>query len=555
MSEKQSVFGFNTRPITISIAVIGVITIMLEFQEIGLTLIAVAGLFAAAEFILDRLRRIGVEKLAFGSLLIGIGFTLLAVLVIGFAWSLFADITGVYLTIAGLVLMILGYTTEYYDLNMRLIAFYQKVTGQLSEMFDNFRRRYLKSPWAVIIYLLLIYLIISYFYPIILLDYELGPLNFRMIIILLIVIFLVIEFREFVKFGIIRIIELLGILLLGIWKRLRNLPDLVITFFRKLWAFLLSFLNASWSFVTNIPRYVKNFFVGMYNGLVQFRRRYLTSIWITLFYLSCIYFIVSLIIPSIQEPLKVIPLNPWVSQILIAILFYSIDKRKSIWRAFVKFYNSLKEFLSIIYNWIKLIPTTIWNIILGIYNILKWIFTGLLNFFKAIPKFFRRVFERIVIIFNYLGRNTFFIGFTSFGVFGILSLTKDDSILGGFSVVLLIISLSLLMLQRGDTIGRRIRQTQQSAYQTSFRIRAFFKRKKFTTCQNCQSEIKEDLKFCNQCGNKVPSCMICKFSLKTDEEYEQCAKCQYFYHSEHIQKWTEIMPNCPVCREEWVSMD
>ncbi len=406
----------NARPFVIALATIGVIVIVLNYLEIGLTLIAVAGLFAAGEFILDRLQRIGVEKLAFGSLLVAIGFVLFAIPVIGFAWQLFDNTTGVYIALAGITLLVFGYTTEYYDLNMKIINFFEKTKGQLSELLDNFRRRYLRSIWTISAFVVMVYYFVSFFVSALLQPLEIIPfLSPRINLIIIFSLLLLIEFREFIKFALGRTAELSVLLIQGILTRLKNIPGMLK------------------SMLLGLKKLIKSIIIGS------------------------------------------------------------------------------KKLLIALYN-------------LSIYLV------------------------------NSLLSNIYMIGFTGFIIFGIMSIFSKDLILSSFAIIMLIISLSILFVQKEDSVSRRLRQTQLGAYKASFRVKTLFSRKKMVNCPYCSQGIRQFAKYCVHCQRQLPTCMICKHNLNKDDEYEQCSSCKYFYHSEHIDKWTEIMPTCPTCRADWVPL-
>jgi len=53
-------------------------------------------------------------------------------------------------------------------------------------------------------------------------------------------------------------------------------------------------------------------------------------------------------------------------------------------------------------------------------------------------------------------------------------------------------------------------------------------------------------------------CMICKLSLRKNQEIMKCPFCHSYFHSEHLQEWLQIADDCPVCnkslyRKKWRS--
>ncbi|MCY3412561.1 MAG: hypothetical protein INQ03_13060 [Candidatus Heimdallarchaeota archaeon] len=217
----------NIRPYVISLAVLGVVAVIFEQVEIGLTLLAAAGLFAFASFIVDRLRRIGVESWVLGSIVVGIGFTLLAVVLIGLAWNILDYTLGIILVILSVFLMVLGYTTEYFDLNVKLIEFYNKSKVQITEALNRFRARVFHSVFTGIAFILSLILLASFFYEPLITSLLFLPIHPRWAMVILILFCLAIEVRELVITLLNRLLHFLLLLLQGLFRRIRNFPGIV----------------------------------------------------------------------------------------------------------------------------------------------------------------------------------------------------------------------------------------------------------------------------------------------------------------------------------------
>lgn len=396
--------SWNTRPYVIVLSIIGVI-FSIFYLDIGLTLIAFSGLLTAAEFIRERLKKIGAESWALGSIIVGLGFVLFTIPVIGFAWSFISASNGIILVVIGVILMIIGYTTEYFDLNLRLLKFIENVKIQFHKLIHKIKTKFLRSIWTILAVTSFTLLILSYFYSQILDPFSnIFPnyqLSARLLLVTLSVLFLLIEYREFIGFMFVRVGEFLSLIMRGIVRRLINIKEFII-------------------------------------------------------------------------------------------LLY--DKLKSLIKSSLSF---LKE----------------------------------------------------IIIFSF--ENTFIIGFSSFLIFGALSLLSKDLILSSLSIISLIISLGLILVKYEKEISVRVRSTQQTAYKSAFRIKNLVRRKKFVNCPNCDFEVVKDSLTCLNCDNEMPKCMICKDLLRKDQDFEECQNCKYHFHKDHIDKWIQILPKCPICKNDW----
>lgn len=48
---------------------------------------------------------------------------------------------------------------------------------------------------------------------------------------------------------------------------------------------------------------------------------------------------------------------------------------------------------------------------------------------------------------------------------------------------------------------------------------------------------------------KPAVCMICKLSLKGNQNITQCPMCQSMFHKKHIVDWLRVKGKCPVCQQ------
>ena len=223
--------------LTIIIAVIGLLLTAFEMIEIGLTIIFIAGLLMASEFIRSRLRKLTAQTWALGSIIVWIGFVIMSLPVIGFAWDIISSPLDVILFAAGLLMMIFGYTTEYLDLNQKLIQFWYKTKSRLRNITTKLREQVFRSIWALSAIVVLLVIISSYIFPIIQTGVELLSISIisgRQILFVLFGLLIIIEIRELIIFAINRIGNFFLIILNGLIRRIRHLPSLIKTLFVRL---------------------------------------------------------------------------------------------------------------------------------------------------------------------------------------------------------------------------------------------------------------------------------------------------------------------------------
>ncbi len=48
---------------------------------------------------------------------------------------------------------------------------------------------------------------------------------------------------------------------------------------------------------------------------------------------------------------------------------------------------------------------------------------------------------------------------------------------------------------------------------------------------------------------KPAVCMICKLSLKGNQNATQCPMCESMFHQKHISDWLRVKGKCPVCQQ------
>ncbi|MHA2233580.1 MAG: RING finger protein, partial [Candidatus Hodarchaeales archaeon] len=69
---------------------------------------------------------------------------------------------------------------------------------------------------------------------------------------------------------------------------------------------------------------------------------------------------------------------------------------------------------------------------------------------------------------------------------------------------------------------------------------------KVTTCSFC-GKMLENARKCQNCGNPVLRCSICRLSVAFEENTATCPECGSIFHQGHLEEWLKIKGNCPVC--------
>lgn len=235
MSEEKSRSRLGM--LTIIIAVVGLALMAFEMIEIGLTILFVAGLLMASEFIRSRLRKLTAETWALGSILVWIGFVILSLPVIGFAWDVISSPFDVILFSIGILMMIFGYTTEYLDLNQKLIQFWYKTKYRLYNIITKLRDRLFKSIWTLSAIVVLLVIISTYIFPPVQTVIEVLSFSIfsgRQVLFFLFGILVIIEMRELVIFALNRVSNFFLIIFNGLIRRIRHLPGMIKTLFVRL---------------------------------------------------------------------------------------------------------------------------------------------------------------------------------------------------------------------------------------------------------------------------------------------------------------------------------
>lgn len=239
MNEKEK--RFNLAIPSITSAVLGIILLAIQQSEIavsiGLSLIFIASLLMAGTFIRSRLADIGAQTWALGSVLVWTGFFLFSLPVLAFAWNQLQS-ARLILVFLGVLLVILGYTTEFFDLNEKFLKVLDRLAGEFQKLTVKFRQNFLRSIWTRIAFLMILWLVSSFFWD------TLFPLSFIVsdqswiteqgLVVVIGALSLGIEFRDFIRVLLASLFSLLVVLAQGIIRRLLNIPGLISVLFLRL---------------------------------------------------------------------------------------------------------------------------------------------------------------------------------------------------------------------------------------------------------------------------------------------------------------------------------
>ena len=72
----------------------------------------------------------------------------------------------------------------------------------------------------------------------------------------------------------------------------------------------------------------------------------------------------------------------------------------------------------------------------------------------------------------------------------------------------------------------------------------------FYTCRHCGCPINKDSIMCEDCGEEVLRCVICKLPVSLGDTIGQCSLCQAQGHLNHMQEWVSEKNKCPYCLQE-----
>lgn len=224
---------------SIGLSIIGVLLTYLESERIGLTLIFFSALFIFGTFIYNRLQVISAEKWAIGSIIVWIGFFLFSLPIFGVAWKIIGLKARILLFIFGIVFILLGFATEFFDLNLKLLKLVNQTKIKLNVFFNKLKERLLSSVWTFLIFIASSLLIVSFFFPIMTesIDSILPDYNFfttQLILIYIIIFSILMEIRELLSLLIISFGIAIKLLLRSLARRLIQFRELVVSLFFRL---------------------------------------------------------------------------------------------------------------------------------------------------------------------------------------------------------------------------------------------------------------------------------------------------------------------------------
>lgn len=95
----------------------------------------------------------------------------------------------------------------------------------------------------------------------------------------------------------------------------------------------------------------------------------------------------------------------------------------------------------------------------------------------------------------------------------------------------------VIVLSRRSIISKRERLIREAA-------------SVFYSCRHCGYPIDKDSIMCEDCGEEVLRCVVCKLPVSLGDGIGQCSLCQAQGHIDHMQEWVSEKNKCPYCLQE-----
>ncbi len=239
---------------SIGLSIIGVLFTYLEHERIGLTIIFFSALFIFGTFIFNRLQVIGAERWAIGSIIVWIGFLLFSFPLFAVAWEILILKTRIILFTLGIVFIGLGFATEFFDLNLKLLKLIKQTKIRLNIIFTKIKARLLSSIWIFLIFISSSLLILSFIFPVIAesTDQLLPNYNYittRWILVYITIFSTIIELRELISLIFISISTAITLFMRSLTRRLIQFRELIVSLFVNLKLLIIQIWNGLKTFV------------------------------------------------------------------------------------------------------------------------------------------------------------------------------------------------------------------------------------------------------------------------------------------------------------------
>ncbi|MHA2278901.1 MAG: hypothetical protein ACXAC2_24235 [Candidatus Kariarchaeaceae archaeon] len=217
---------------SVGLSLLGVVFAYVNRIEIGLTLIFFGGLFIFGTLIYKRLYVLGAEKWAIGSIIVWLGFFLSSLPVFGYAWGLMTNSTRLILFSTGLLFVFLGFLTEFFDLNLKLLNLIKQTKIKVAEFVKRLKSRLLSSVWIFLMFISSIWLITSLLIPQVLeplnrIVPESTYLDSRFFLLYVFVLSLILETRELIILFLSSFTNAIYLLLQGLGRRILQAKGLI----------------------------------------------------------------------------------------------------------------------------------------------------------------------------------------------------------------------------------------------------------------------------------------------------------------------------------------
>ena len=243
------------------------------------TLFPYTTLFRSGTFIYKRLYFLGAEKWAIGSIIVWFGFFLFSLPIFGMAWGLMVNKTRILLFFTGIFFIFIGFLTEFFDLNLKLLNILKQTRIQIIEFYQVFKTRMFSSVWIFLMFVSASMLVVSLIFP-----YLLNPFNSvfpdqrftspRFVLFYVFLLSLILETRSMILLLLSSFANILFILLQGLIRRILKLKSLITGFYKLIINFIKKSLNSIKNFIILISQnnYTFGFLSFIIFGIISLYR-------------------------------------------------------------------------------------------------------------------------------------------------------------------------------------------------------------------------------------------------------------------------------------------
>ncbi len=270
--EKNPIFpllwaGLLLTILGVFVMIIGNLITLEIIYRVGLGFMVLGFLTIFFAFILRRIRKLGIDYFVLGAIIAYIGFIFIAIPIILFAINVKIfenDGWNFALIGTGLFLLLLGFFTETYDLNAKLLKLFTNINIAFKRMLKRVNWKLFYSPYNILSLLgiaIIIYeIFVSFPYLEAVYWYIIGSA--------LIVLNIILLFRKEFALLVSSISKIFVLTFRAIGRGLKHLPRILKSFFIWLWTVTKTVSKASWHFIKYISAH--NYFAVLAIGIAIF---------------------------------------------------------------------------------------------------------------------------------------------------------------------------------------------------------------------------------------------------------------------------------------------